>query len=250
MPPMSKRYLIPLPFLALLLAVGALLLTRGGSSGATAEASAEVTAAFAKIKDLKSFSMRQKVLVSANGEFLVIEQEGTFDLPDKAYVKTSVPGNSKGDNEIVILDVDHVFVKQNNGGWQVVSLQSLGFNPDALRDQSAQQLVPLKLETLGEVKEHGVTLIHYRGRIDGQEYLDLIRSTYLENSAMARALANTTIEKLEVEYYVGKDDQLPYRGSSKFTYVVSGERASAGSEFEYFDFDSPLKLPADLPASR
>ena len=241
---MKSRFLLPIPILALLIAAGALFLTRGsGPSGGSAEASAQVAAAFVKIQDLKSFTMRQSTVTFSGGDFFEVEQQMTIELPDRGYGTTTVDGRS---NEIVILG-NRVFTREPTLPWQETTLTALGIDPESLYRTDQQAFLPDELVVLGEVTENGREMIHYHARLDGQDLLDLLDEVFLEDSKIRDVFSRVDIKELEVDYLLGKDDQLPYRATVQMKMKLDGREFKTLSEVEYFDFNLPLELPADLP---
>jgi outer membrane lipoprotein-sorting protein len=246
MPTMSKRFLLSIPVLAVFLALAALFLTRNdGSSGGTAEAAAQVRAAFGNIQTLDSYSVHQVSVAKSGGQTLTQEMTATYQLPDKAYARaTATPGTAA---EFVIDGRDVAFLKQAGGVWQRRSLQSLGINPDSFYKTDAEAFIPKELEVLGEITENGRVLIHYRAKLDGKKLVELLADVFTAESPMQEVLKDSKFEKLEAHYYVGKDDQLPYRGTAHFIATFQGTKADVTTEFEYFDINEPLVFPSDLP---
>jgi hypothetical protein len=241
---MNERLLIPLPFAAVLLAVSVFLLVRGGGSpGATAEASGQVAAAFSRVKELNAVSMRQRVTSKIEGEIVSGESVVRMELPDRAYATTTSNGRNV---EMVILG-ELLYIRQEPLPWQTRSIRDLGMNPDAIYNSNEEQLLPSELRVLGTVTEGGRRLVHYRGHVDGEKYLELLSSFFVEGSPMRRGFSDARIEKLEIDYYIGEADDLPYRATVQMKMSLGSQDFEAISSVEYFDFDVPLTLPSDLP---
>jgi hypothetical protein len=245
---MKSRVLFSIPILAILVAAAALFVTRGhDSSRGSAEAAAEVVAAFARVEDLTSFSMRQTSVTIAKGNISKMTQEMTIELPDRSYVKTTFDGGPGRNNEVVILG-EKVFARlEGSADWKELSLRQLGINPDSMYNTEQEQLVPHELMVLGETNENGVELTHYRARIDGDELTALLSDLFLDGSPLQAAFEQISFEYMDVDYFVGKIDHLPYRGVTKFNAQENGTNLEIIGEVEYYDFNEPFVLPDDLP---
>ena len=241
---MNKK-LLTVPLFAVLIALGALFLTRGGgSSGGSAEAAAQVAAAFVKVEELTSVSARISSVVTTERAIIEVKQQITSELPDRAYVRTEVDSRV---SEVVVLGERVVVKRFAYLPWEETDFRSLGIDPNALYDTEQEAFLPSKLIVVGEVVEDGVEKIHYYQKTDGQELKELLERLFLEDSRIRNALEQTVVEEIETDYLIGKYDQLPYRATVRVKATENGIEVETVSIIEYFDFNVPLVLPEDLP---
>jgi hypothetical protein len=207
-----------------------------------------VAAAGANVSAADSVHYRMSSAAISRGD-LILQLD--MDLNENQAVQGYGQAKGKGPKGEITYefasDGTNVFMKLIGGTWEKRTFEDIGVDKNAATKNFDFVSAPgSKVENLPNVTENGVALRHLRVTFAPETVLQRMRDVYTSGSIrMATDLA--TIDRAGGEYFIRVSDGMPQRSIVSLEYSVMGQKFSSTTRVEYLDFNTPVKLPSDLP---
>lgn len=190
----------------------------------------------------KSLVFHQTTVITSGSVTKTQVIDVSMEPPMDGYIRAAVNGQTFD----IVRRGEQMFIRTGSGPWVATNANILGYNPESFFRAFDVTAVASGFKLVREVQEGGRTLLQMRAEFNagfGPRIGDIFR----EDTPMTGILKDNPPEKVVAEYYVGKEDNLIYRGNISLETTLEGQRVSVTGDFTYSRFNEPVTYPKGLP---
>lgn len=187
---------------------------------------------------LQTVRYKMTVDASAAGQAMQLKGEGMVQLPNKAYAKMEMLGQTV---ETLQLSKDEIYARQaGTSEWQAVTADQLsqsGLNTDVISQQNTYFEFYRDAALAEKTQINGVDCYHITFNLD----LDGLMKKMMQAEVLA--MIDTSNGSGKGEAWVSQKDLLIQRVTIEMNYAIQGQAVSSKTTMDYSDFNEPVELP-------
>ena len=215
------------------------------SSDESEDGLAMIRSAQDAMAELDTLTIKQTMVTEFLGQAGELVVTTSVEGSDKGYVTVN---NSLSFQRIELVYLgDEAYIKQGTPGWKPISLAELGIDPTSTGKELDILATASGSDIKGTSEEGGVRVRQVSVLFDGDKYKELLELVFLTDSVVGRQLDSAKLEKIRADFYVNVEDGTLHSAVVETVVDIKGNKCRNEILVEYFDFNKPVKYPADVP---